>query len=328
MAIYRMRTKRYQNKVDGVRYNVSFSLYQTPKEIAQLDEAEFEQWRYRQFADHPQYYIPTMGTGKLAHKVHPSRPRDQSSIYRSIREIRDLGVSNDWDYFFTFTLDPKKWDRSDYMIPAEKIMKFFANQRRGDNGYDAKLVMIPELHKDRVNYHFHGMIAGLPQSLIRSHPYAWCRSQGYVDFPPISKRFGLVTLSPVQDTAAVVYYCLKYVNKDIGLGKTNDGRRLYFASRGLNRPQVVDEIHGLDLDLSRRHLHKLQVTDYGTGFQRRMTQEDKDKLFKQILGMTAGSEGDYNAQIPESHWQGSPRDFEEDGGYYPLFAGPDAPEEF
>lgn len=302
MSIYKFRTKVYSNPVDGVRYNVSLTHMQYDKFVHYLSDREFDHCRYRQFPPDPEYYIPTMGTDKLGHKVHPPRPRDQSSIYRAIREIRDLGVSNVWDYFFTFTLDPKKWDRSDYMIPGEKIMQFFKNQRRGEDGYDAKLVMIPELHKDRVNYHFHGMIAGLPKSLIRPHPYAWCRSRGYVDFPPVSQRFGLVTLSPVQDTAAVVYYCLKYVNKDIGLGKFNDGRRLYFASRGLNRPQVVDDVYGLDLNPSRARLSNLEVTDFGTGFQRRMTQEDKDKLFNQILGMHAGSEGDYNAQIPEGDW--------------------------
>lgn len=290
---YNFTTRVYANNADGLRYNVSFSLPQCPKKVHYYKPRQWINCVRAGHTDDKQMYIPTMGTGKLGRRVHPREVRDQSNVYRAIREIRAIGLSNNWDYFVTFTLDPNKHDRSDYASVARKMTQYFRDLRK--QGYDIEYLLIPELHKDYVNYHFHGLIRGIPDHMLSPHPLTWQRERGYKDFPAFAKRFGFVTLSPVKATNAVVYYCMKYINKDLGKGKLNDGMRTYYASRGLNRPVILDEIHNVEMPFSLLN-DQIPTTEFGSAYARGLTQEEKDSLFNQVLRQSyVEPEGDNDA---------------------------------
>lgn len=313
--MYRIRSRVYANNADGVRYNLSFSLPQRPKKVHTFTTREWINAVRAGRCDLRQMYIPTMGTGKLARRVHPKEERDASSVYRSIREIRSIGLSNDWDYFVTFTLDPKLHDRSDYSAAARKMTQYFRDLRKRD--YDIDYLLIPELHKDYVNYHFHGLIRGIPPHLLAPHPLKWQREQGYLDFPAFSKRFGLVTLSPVKATNAVVYYCMKYINKDIGRGKLNNGMRTYYVSRGLKRPILMDDYENVEFPVS---ILPIQTTQYGTAYERGLTQEEKDSILHQVLNTTYEEpERGNDAQVSAGYWEGGTYHRQKDTSDYTLF---------
>lgn len=314
---FKFTTRVYANHADGVRYNVSFSHPQKPKEVHYY---KFRQWIECVRAGHSdcrQMYIPTMGTGKLGRRVHPKESRAESNIYRSIREIRAIGLSNDWDYFVTFTLDPKKHDRSDYASVAKKMTQYFRDLRK--QGNEIEYLLIPELHKDYVNYHFHGLIRGLPDHMLSPHPLKWQREQGYKDFPAFASRFGFVTLSPVKSTNAVVYYCMKYINKDLGKGKLNDGMRTYYVSRGLKRPILMDEINNVEFPFSILH-DSIPTTEYFTAYARGLSQEEKDSILNWVLQKSyVEPEGVNNAQVSQGYWEGGTYHRKKDPCDYTLF---------
>lgn len=314
---YKFTTRVYANNADGVRYNVSFSLPQRPKKVHYYKHRQWINCVRAGHTDDKQMYIPTMGTGKLGRRVHPREARDQSNVYRAIREIRAIGLSNNWDYFVTFTLDPHKHDRSDYVSVARKMTQYFRDLRK--QGYEIEYLLIPELHKDYVNYHFHGLIRGLPESMLFPHPLKWQREQGYKDFPSFASRFGFVTLSPVKATNAVVYYCMKYINKDIGKGKMNDGMRTYYASRGLKRPIIMDEIDNVEFPF-RLLYESIPTTEYGSAYDRGLTQEEKDSILNWVLGKCYQvPEGVQNAEIPNGYWEGGTYHRQKDPRDYTLF---------
>lgn len=82
------------------------------------------------------------------------------SVSRTKSKIYSIARSNDWEYFFTLTLDPRKIDRKDYNIISKKLVQWFHDVKKY-KAPDLKYLLIPELHKDGVSYHFHGLMSNL-----------------------------------------------------------------------------------------------------------------------------------------------------------------------
>ena len=59
----------------------------------------------------------------------------QTSLNRTKNTIYELSKSNDWEYFITFTFDPKKYDSTDY---EQKILSFPFIQRKRIAEWSAK----------------------------------------------------------------------------------------------------------------------------------------------------------------------------------------------
>lgn len=262
--IYNISVKQYRNSAHGTRYNISASVPQFRKSPSEVDNS-----------------IPTYGGEKVGRRVRPPEQRDRTSILRAIRNIREIGLSNDWDYFVTFTLDPKKFDRSDYASACLKMTRYLRDLRKEyECGF--QYLLIPELHRDGHNWHFHGLMSGIPDSLLVPHPLEWQEKQGYKDWPDFSKRFGFVSLSPVTNTSAVVYYCLKYINKDIFAKRLNNGMRLYYVSRGISRPQEVSKFT-LNASPELLNVYGFDVTQYSTGYVRSLPEDIKNNFINQFF---------------------------------------------
>ena len=88
---------------------------------------------------------------KNEHSMKTSVNRSKNNLYRIAR-------SNDWDYFITITFDREKINASDYRQVVKKITRWLNNmQQRGSA--KMKYLIVPEFHKDGINYHFHGLIS-------------------------------------------------------------------------------------------------------------------------------------------------------------------------
>lgn len=262
--IYNISVKRYHNSVHGTRYNISASVPQFRKSPSEVDNS-----------------IPTYGGEKVGRRVRSLEQRDRTSILRAIRNIREIGLSNDWDYFVTFTLDPEKLDRTDYAGACAKMTRYLRYLRKYQE-LDIEYLLIPELHRDGKNWHFHGLMRGIPSSLLVPHPLSWQREKGYKVWPEFSTRFGFTTLSPVNNTSAVVYYCLKYINKDIFAQRMNDGMRLYYVSRGISRPQEVSKFT-LNASPELLNVYGFDVTQYSTGYVRSLPEDIKNNFINQFF---------------------------------------------
>lgn len=171
------------------------------------------------------------------------------NISRAKSHIFDIAFCNEWQFFFTGTLDPKKYNRSDLEKFHKDLTKWISNQNRIHN-YNIKYCLIPELHpSDKTSWHMHGFLSGIPDSQIKQFQIgdkmsgkmaALIRSgRDLYNWLPYSEKFGFCDLEPIRNVEAVSKYVSKYINKSLGCDVTAVGAHLYYHSRGLNVGHVA-----------------------------------------------------------------------------------------
>lgn len=176
-----------------------------------------------------------------------------NNIVRAQSAIQSLGFCNDWDYFFTATLDKRKFpDRLALDEFRRKLTDLF-RRIRSESGSECRFLLVPELHKNEQGWHMHGLLADFPDSCFRKFELSEklpsylllkiAKGEDIFDFPRYRSIFGFCDVEPLKSRDHAVSYLCKYVVK--GLQATglhiDKGKHLYFASRGLNRPQLVEE---------------------------------------------------------------------------------------
>lgn len=177
------------------------------------------------------------------------------SLSRSRRIVLELGLCNDWAYFCTFTLDPKKYDRHDLGKFKEDLSQFARDQRKKykKKGFDFSFdyLFVPELHKDG-SWHMHGLVSDISPALIS---FLDQRQQGkkvpdklikgdFFNWPDYEKKFGFCSLGKIRNRIATAFYITKYITKDIDSSDVAVGNRSVLHSVGLNRPVLHCDIYG------------------------------------------------------------------------------------
>lgn len=175
------------------------------------------------------YNFPTEEVGYYLHK-------DDENISRSVRrtknKIYDYARCNNWEWFFTLTLNEVKVNRYDYEDCGKKVSKWLNNMRTLCP--DMKYLVVPEQHKDGA-WHFHGLFANVD-------------NLEFVDSGKIKKgkrvynvgnyKFGWSTATQIESLEKAMAYITKYVTKQVCLVTYNKKR--YWASRNLATPIVAD----------------------------------------------------------------------------------------
>lgn len=90
--------------------------------------------------------------------VNDSKLRE--NISRAKQKIFELAFCNEWQYFFTGTLDSKKYNRSDLEKFHKDFTLFVRNYNRNHN-CNIKFLVVPELHSDKKSWHLHGFLQGI-----------------------------------------------------------------------------------------------------------------------------------------------------------------------
>ena len=162
-----------------------------------------------------------------------------NSTMRSKKMIIDYCLANQWDYFFTITLDKKLIDRTDYQNALTKLKKLFNNYK---NRYDKdfKYILIPELHKrteknGKKAVHFHGLIKINNISFWKFNLKV-IRDMAYVyESDTICKRFGINEFTLIYNyNEFISYYISKYISKNYDATKI--GKYRYYHSKDLELP--------------------------------------------------------------------------------------------
>lgn len=173
------------------------------------------------------------------HKLDPSYSRARSVVLQ-------LALCNDWEYFFTGTMNGKVRDRYNLFSFVSSLTQWFRDLRK--QGIPIEFLLVPETHKDGA-WHIHGFLRGLPESelcpFVRGiHPLGLVDS-GFLNWPAYSERYGFCSLGKVRDGIGAAFYITKYISKDL-VGRGNSGHycHLYTASRGLRHAQPYGEIFG------------------------------------------------------------------------------------
>lgn len=157
-----------------------------------------------------------------------------------------LGLCNDWDYFTTFTLDKEKYDRFNLADWQKDFSQWIRNYRK-KTGYTFKYLLIPEHHLKDYAWHMHGLILGLPWDALvkfnpKIHPLKLVR-KGYRYNEEILKKFGYNSFGKIKDQNATTKYLVKYITKTMAETNLGLGSHLYFASKGLNKHELVANIY-------------------------------------------------------------------------------------
>lgn len=201
-------------------------------------------------------------TGGGGQDISPEvRARDnlRRSQQRAASALRDLALSNDWQYFVTFTLSADRVDRYDVQSMTRKLNRWLDNRVRR-NGL--RYIIVPELHKDGA-LHYHGLINdALPvtDSGTISRPgdkkprkprskrqrEEWLSDGGHVVYNLPDWEYGYSTAIELygERLAAVRYVC-KYITK----APEKIAGRWYYHSSNLDKPRILygyQDITGLE----------------------------------------------------------------------------------
>ena len=166
----------------------------------------------------------------------------KANVRRAKNKDYELAMCNEWEYFATFTIKGDKWSRG-------QLHEFYGKFSKWLNNYNCrkkcnvKYVISPELHKDKKNWHFHGLIKGIPEDELKKfvkgmHPEKLVNSD-YLNWGSYEKKFGFCSFGKIKDPERVAVYITKYVTKQITETKIEVGKHLYYASKGLKGRELI-----------------------------------------------------------------------------------------
>lgn len=173
------------------------------------------------------------------------------SVNRTIKKIYDIGRSNVWDYFLTFTFNPDKVDSFDYSAVSKKLINWLKIVRR--KCPDMVYLVVPEMHKSG-RYHFHGLFANI--DALTFFDSGKRTDRGQVVYNLVEYNLGFSTAINVDGSSAIVSYLTKYITKD--LAESTFGKKRYWSSRNVKLPEVLEHVTD---DTYMQILDKLNVAD-------------------------------------------------------------------
>lgn len=159
-----------------------------------------------------------------------SREIQRISLSRTKRNIRELALCNDFEWFGTLTI---KTDRTEGTSTCDRYsldevqnkLKKLLRRVRDRNAYHGKglrYLIITEKHKDGA-FHFHGLFSGLDDLYINDYGYLSSKTFDEMGFNSFSK---------INDYAKCCNYITKYITKDC---VKNSHNQIYISSRGLKK---------------------------------------------------------------------------------------------
>lgn len=170
------------------------------------------------------------------------------SISRTRSRIYELAFCNAWDWFFTATLDPAKYERTDLEKFHSSLTQWIRNYNRLHDT-SIKFLLIPELHSDGKSWHMHGLLQGLPVDHLKQFvigdimgkKLAEKVRKGDIVFNWLAyaNKFGFCDIEPIRSHEAVCKYITKYISKSLDNSVKDLNAHMYYCSRGLNRAETI-----------------------------------------------------------------------------------------
>lgn len=151
--------------------------------------------------------------------ITSSQEIERISLSRSKNNIKNICLSNNFDFFATFTVSSKSADRFSLQEVQDKMKKICNKIKRKNKEF--KYIYITEKHENGA-FHFHGMVKNID---------LYTNENGYLS----SKDFdelGFNSFSKIKDYNACCNYITKYITKEC---VKNENNQIYFCSRGLSK---------------------------------------------------------------------------------------------
>ncbi len=166
---------------------------------------------------------------------------ERVSINRTIQNIYDYTLNNNWDWFVTLTFAEKKVNRNDYSEVMKKTCNWCKNMR---NRYapNMKYLFLAEKH-EKGGYHVHGLFADCgniqfeDSGRVAIGKKAYLRTEKNEHYPTIYNienwKNGWSTATRVQNSVRCASYITKYITKN--LCKEIPGKRRFYPSNNLEK---------------------------------------------------------------------------------------------
>lgn len=165
----------------------------------------------------------------------------QQSKARTVNTIYDIARSNRWEWFVTLTFAPDKVNRFDYSECQKKLTSWLNHTRRICP--DMLYLVVPEQHK-KGGFHFHGLFANIDQLTFTASGHL--DKQGRPIYNIGNYKLGFTTATRIGDISRASSYLCKYITKD--LCSVTVGKKRYWASRNVQRPEVIEILSDLNMD--------------------------------------------------------------------------------
>lgn len=153
------------------------------------------------------------------------------SLSRTRRNIREIALCNEFDYFCTFTIDSKFGDRYSLEECQYRLKKILKKIKRKNK--DFRYIFITEKHRDGA-FHFHG--------LCNYFDDLYTNENGYLSSYILSTELGFNSFSKIRDYTKCCNYITKYITKEC---IKNSHNQVYISSRGLKKA-TREEFSSLD----------------------------------------------------------------------------------
>ncbi len=170
------------------------------------------------------------------------------SIYRSKAKIFEYAFCNPWEYFFTATLNPAKYDRTNLEKFHKDLTQWFRDYGK-KFGIKISFLLIPELHADGRTWHMHGFLFGLPVDHLKQFKIGDTMGKAIAEkvvngdivynWEAYQEKFGFCDLEPIRNHEAVSKYVTKYINKELAKSVTELNAHTYYHSRGLQTAKTM-----------------------------------------------------------------------------------------
>lgn len=221
-------------------------------------------------------------------RMHSNEEKLKNNITRARNKIIEYGLCNDFDYFCTFTLDKKKYDRHNLPV-FKKHLDIFIQNLNARTEANIKYVLIPEQHKDGA-WHLHGFMMGIPEKLLelfdrkskkKLPPFivnGLKAGRQLYDFPLYREKFGYCCLEPVESKIGATMYMCKYMSKEISSNVRELGAHLYYCSKGLKKAEVVAHGQWLDCEFDWNYVHKFGSISFYESLDAATLEYIKDRI--------------------------------------------------
>lgn len=155
-----------------------------------------------------------------------------TSVARARKVMREILMSNNWKYFLTLTFNNIEQDRTDKEAVIKQWTKFRKEIRR--KFPEMRYLAVAEEHKDGC-IHFHLVVGGITAEQLRLIDSGHYDKNGRKIYNCYAWKYGITTVTEVENTEGVSGYMLKYVGKSLGI--SDDFKKRYWCSRNCNRPK-------------------------------------------------------------------------------------------
>lgn len=169
------------------------------------------------------------------------KQRALEQAFRIKRKIKYYCQSNDFNLFWTLTLDDTKVNAKDYTYSRKRLQAWLKYQREKYGKFD--FLFVPELHKSG-RIHFHGVTGKLSPPLIEARYLKSNRliqKNGMQIYNAEDWENGFSTVSKIQSKERASSYIAKYITAELIEVPSAFHQPRYFVSRGLKQPEICYE---------------------------------------------------------------------------------------